>query len=48
MISVMTGTKDTFYYSIFTGPKGFPYWEVNEGGVSSQMSDDFNRYEHQH
>jgi quercetin dioxygenase-like cupin family protein len=48
MMSVMTGKKDTFYYSIFTGAKEFSYWDVKEKGISNQMSDDFGRFDRQH
>lgn len=48
MMSVMTGKQDTFYYSIFTGGKGFSYWDVKEKGIPSQMSNDFGRFDHQH
>jgi len=48
MMSVMTGQQDTSYYTIFTGAKGFSYWDVKEKGISAQMSDDFDRFDHQH
>jgi quercetin dioxygenase-like cupin family protein len=48
MMSVMTGKQDTLYYSIFAGAKEFSCWDVREKGVSSQMSDDFGRFDHQH
>ena len=48
MLSVMTGERDTYYYSIFSGPKGFSYWNVREPNVPKEMLGDFERFEHQH
>jgi hypothetical protein len=48
MMSLMSGEKDTVYYSIFTGEKGFAYWDVKEKGVSGEMKNDFERFQHQH
>lgn len=48
MMSVMTGKQDTTYYSIFIGGKGFSYWDVKGKGIPSRMSDDFDRFDHQH
>ena len=48
MLSVMTGERDTYYYSIFSGPKGFSYWTVREANVPKAMLGDFDRFDHQH
>ena len=42
MMAVMTGTKEVFYYSIFTGTKGFSYHEIRERGIFDMRQKNIN------
>ena len=48
MMSLMSGKSDAIDYSIFAGDKGIDYWNVKEKGVSGEMRNDFERFQHQH